>query len=303
MTTVTSLADQFDPPRRKGIILHGVIALGLIAGCGVSLWLAMRQDVGSYFVLLLLLALVLFAPLFMVLYRAYALLQGRYAIERNGVRIRWGLRAEDIPLPDIEWVRPASDLVFNLPLPILPMPGAIIGTRNVEGLGVVEFLASESKTMLLIATPNRVFAISPANPNAFMRSFQRIIELGSLTPLRSYSTLPAAYLQGVWSDLAARILVLVGLVLTLALFVYVSLLIPTLPAVSLGYEGNGLPVEPGPPQRLLLWPVLAALAFITDLVTGLFFYRRPDQRAVAYLIWGSSCLTPILLMVATLFIQ
>jgi len=303
MATVASLSDQFNPPRRKGIIVHSLIALALFAGCGVSLWFAMQQDVGSYFVLLLLLTLVLVGPLFMVIYRAYALLQAHYAIERNGVRIRWGLRAEDIPLPDIEWVRPASDLVIDLPLPLLPMPGAIIGTRNVEGLGMVEFLASETRTMLLIATPARVYAISPSNPNAFMRSFQRIIELGSLTPFRSYSTLPAAYLQGVWSDRTARTLVLVGLGLTLALFVYVSLLIPTYTGISLGYEGNGQPVPPGPSERLLLWPVLAALTFVTDLVIGLFFYRRPEQRLIAYLLWGSSCLTPVLLLVATLFLR
>jgi hypothetical protein len=53
---------------------------------------------------------------------------------------------------------------------------------------------------------------------------------------------------------------------------------------------------------LLLLPVLSALAFVVDLVAGLFFYRRPARRLVAYLVWAAGVLAPILLLVAVGFI-
>jgi hypothetical protein len=43
-------------------------------------------------------------------YRAYALLRADYYIDRDSLAMLWGLRVEDIPLTDIEWVRPASDV-------------------------------------------------------------------------------------------------------------------------------------------------------------------------------------------------
>ena len=59
-------------------------------------------------------------------------------------------------------------------------------------------------------------------------------------------------------------------------------------------------LPPGPPEQLLLLPVLASFTFVFDLVISLFFYRRKDQRMVAYLISASSVITPILLIIATL---
>jgi len=62
------------------------------------------------------------------LFETAALLIGTQAYWlAHGLRLRWGLRAEDIPLPEIEWIRPASDLGFHLPKPFLSMPGALLG--------------------------------------------------------------------------------------------------------------------------------------------------------------------------------
>lgn len=291
---------MFLPERRKGLILHTAAAILLLVGSLGSFWLAQQQIAGAYFVLLLLLSVILLVPLALILYRGYALLRASYTLEREGLRLRWGLRSEDIPLPSVEWVRPASELGYPLPLPLLRLPGSILGVVEAEGLGTVEFMAASAEGLLLVATQQRVYAISPSDPSAFIRAFQRAIEMGSLTPLEAHSARPAAFLQRVWDNRAARTLLAAGLGLTVTLFVLVGLLIPTRASISLGYNAAGEPGEPLPAVRLLLLPVLAVFALVADFISGLFFYRRPEGQPIAYLLWASSALTPLLLIIATL---
>jgi hypothetical protein len=294
--------NYFPPPRRRGLIFHGAGILFTAAGCGVSLLLALQLPIGAAFYSLMVLSVVLLMPLGLFLYRGYALLRASYTLERDGLRVRWGLRAEDIPLPSIEWVRPAVDMAYHLPLPLLSYPGAILGKRVIEGLGPVEFIGAEFDRMLLIATPDKIFAISPENPNAFIRTFKQTVELGSLTPLPSRSALPAAFLQRIWQDLPARYMILSSIVLTLLLFGLVSLLIPGRESLPMGFDISGQPTAWGPPERLLLLPILAIFTFFLDLSGGMFLYRRAEERGAAYLLWAAGAITPALLIVAALFL-
>src|SRR5215210_4599281 len=152
---------HFPPAKRLGLIIHAVIILLL---AGVSTWGFLnitRAAVGPTFVSYLLMALLAFAPIPFFAYRAYALLRADYYIDRDSLAMLWGLRVEDIPLTDVEWVRPASDLSNPLSLPRFRLPGAILGKRRHSDLGLVEFIASDSRNMILVATAKRVFAISP----------------------------------------------------------------------------------------------------------------------------------------------
>ncbi|NMC78371.1 MAG: hypothetical protein GYA59_03330, partial [Chloroflexi bacterium] len=88
----------FLPERRTGLIVHIGAAILLIGASLGSFLLAQRQIASSYFVLLLLLSVALLLPLALILYRGYALLRANYILEREGLRLRWGLRSEDIPL-------------------------------------------------------------------------------------------------------------------------------------------------------------------------------------------------------------
>lgn len=295
--------ETFLPLRRRGLILHSVALLLLAGGSGVLFWLAFEQAVGGAFLLLLLAALLLAAPVPLVAYRGYALLTAHYVVERDGLRLRWGLRGEDIPLHEIEWVRPVTDLTFDLPLPRLPWPGAYLGARTVGDLGTVEFLSSELGGALLVATRSRVYVLSPADAAGFTRALQRAFEMGSISPLKAYTALPVVYLARVWGDKVARVQIAAGLGLALAVLAAASLIIPARPGISLGFLPNGLPVEPGPSSRLLLLPVLAMLAFVVDLIGGMFFYRNLPTRAVAYVLWAAGVITPLLLLVALAFLR
>lgn len=294
---------SFNPPRQRGLLFHGLIILALGAASALAFMFGLNQKVGGYFVLLLLISLLLFAPLPLIIYRVYALSRAAYRLERDGLRLRWGLRAEDIPLPEVEWVRRAADLASDLPLPPLSWPGAILGTVKVQDLGPVEYLASTTQSLVLIATTQKVYAISPEDHAAFLRSFQRSLEMGSLSPLSSVSVLPAAYLSTIWSNVVARLLLLLGLALNLLLFIGVSLLIPSLSMVSLGFYPTGAPLPPVPAAQMLLLPILGVFIYLINLTTGLFFYRRSDFHLIAFLSWGGSVITTLLLILAVLFIS
>src|SRR6185503_21277410 len=138
----------------------------IIVLAGVSTWGFLnitRASVGPMFVSYLLASLLAFAPIPFFAYRAYALLRADYYIDRDSLAILWGLRVEDIPLTDIEWVRLSSDLTRPLAYPSFRLPGAVLGTRRHPDLGLVEFIASNTRNIILIATSKRVFAISPRN--------------------------------------------------------------------------------------------------------------------------------------------
>jgi hypothetical protein len=125
----------FLPTRTPGIVFHVFLILLILAGCGFLVWQAFLQQGGALLVVCLLGAIVLFASLPIVGYRGYALLQGIYSLKRDGLRVRWGMRAEDIPLSDVTWVRPASDLEIPLKLPSFSMPAPFSGSQSIRTWG------------------------------------------------------------------------------------------------------------------------------------------------------------------------
>jgi hypothetical protein len=324
----------FKPPRRQGLILHAVALLLLLLASAWSLMRAFESTIGPGFLAYFLLALGAAALVPVVVYRAYALYKASYQIEQDGIRLSWGLRAEEIPMDEVVWVRSLEEInqasvqgdgldqetggqsssAGSIPLPFMRWPGAVLGTRRLPDGGQIEFMASSPDRLVFIATPRSMYAISPADPADFRRKYQRYAEMGSLTPLAPRSIYPTFLVNRVWSELPARYLLLAGLALSLILLVWVSLVAPGYTQISLGFEPDGGLRGPVPAVQLLLLPLLNAFFYLTDLALGLFFYRRGDQQiptiilpqgrvipagqALAYLLWSSGAATPLLFLIA-----
>lgn len=291
---------DFYPPRTAGILLHAALLVLILGGIAVLLVLIFSRPVGWPLVFYLLGILVLIVLLPLAAYRGYALLKARYTIERDGLRVRWGLRSEDLPVTEVLWVRPASDLIKTLALPRFAVPGAILGVSQHEELKNVEFIASSAPNLVIVAAVEKTLVLSPEDPEDFSRRFQRVIEMGSLSPMDAHTAIPAAYMSQVFSDQLAKILLAVSGGLALLLLVVTSVLIPFREVVSIGYDFNGLPLAPVPSNRLLMLPIIAIFFVLLDLVAGLFLYRRFETRAVSYLVWAAGILTPLLLLIAVL---
>ena len=292
----------FPPPRRRGLALQVPVTIALLGGAGFCLLHAGQAEAGPDFLIWLVLTLMYFAPTPFLAYRTYALSRAYYRLERDGLRLRWGLRSEDIPLPEIEWIRPVSDLAVNLPLPYLRWPGAILGTRQVEGLGPVEFMASELHNLLLVATHQRIYAISPAETREFLHTFRSINEMGSLAPLQAFSIYPTFVIRRLWDDRVARWLLVGSLFLAPALLGWIGIVISSHPSLPLGFLPDGTPDTSGSGTRLLLLAVLNGFNLFVDLVAGIFFYRRPNRLPLSYVLWGASILTSVFFFIAVWYI-
>ena len=289
---------EFQPPRQLGLILQVGVVLILAGVGGYFFFLAAQDPSGLDFILHMLIALLVLTPLPLLAYRVYALLTGAYILRRDGLMIRWGLRREDIPLREIEWIRPVGELGFKLPMPWLRWPGAILGFRKAQELGQVEFIASDMDHMLLVATAEKVFAISPSDVNQFSLVFRRINEMGSLTPMDAQSVYPKVLWGQVWEDRLARFLILLSLGVGLVLLGTVAIIVPGLDSIDWITPGTN-----APPERLLLLPVLEGILWLVDFIAGLFLYRRSeDMKIAAYLLWGSAGVTSLLLLAACLLL-
>ncbi len=293
---------HYPPPKRRGMIVHSLLLLTLTVITVVGFFNLSSSDVGPRFLIWLLVALVTFVPIPFFAYRIYSLWRADYHIDRDSLAISWGLRVEDIPLSDIEWMRSADDLITPLALPSLPLPGGLLGIRRHPELGVVEFLASDAKKLLLIATAKRVFVISPENPSGLSQTFARATEMGSLQPVEAKSVYPSFVVTQAWENGIARYLWLTALFLNIGLFIWASLIIPSTPRVALGQQFAGGILETVPSSQLIIFPVASLLLAVIGWVAGLYFYRWDRERVLAFIIWGSSTLTSLLFLLAVLFI-
>ncbi|PIW20449.1 MAG: hypothetical protein COY47_06325 [Chloroflexi bacterium CG_4_10_14_0_8_um_filter_57_5] len=293
---------EYPPPRQPGLALHATLILTLAILSAFGAWRAFESAVGPMLTLFSLLAVAAFIPLPILAYRLSALMRANYSLDRDTLSLTWGLRIERIPVSDVEWVRPVSDLTSPLHLPWFCLPGAVLGIRRHPDLGLVEFMAANRKKILLVATARRVFAISPDDPAAFVQDFQHAIEMGSLAPAPGQSLYPTFVIAQAWESALARYLWLAGLFLNAGLLIWVSLLIPTLPRVPLGFQPYDGPLEPVAGARLILLPILSVFLFAIGWIAGLYFYRREEQRILAFILWASSALTALLFLLAVLFI-
>lgn len=294
--------EHFPPPKRRGLIIHGVVILVLAILAILGFVNLSNAEVGPAFLISLLVSLAAFAPIPFFMYRAYSLWRADYQMDRDSLAINWGLRVENIPLTDIEWIRPADDLTHPLPLPSLPLSGGLLGMRRHPDLGAVEFLAADAKKFLLIATAKRIFVISPDDPAALTQTFARATEMGSIIPTEAKSVYPSFVIIQAWESGLARYLWLAALFLNLGLFIWASLIIPSTPRVALGLQFIGSALETVPSSQLIIFPVASLLLSVTGWIAGLYFYRWERERILAFIVWVSSTLTSLLFLLAVLFI-
>ncbi len=126
--------------------------------------------------------------------------------------------------------------------------------------------------------------------------------MGSLTPAESKSVYPSFVVTQAWSSNLARYLWLTTLFLNLGLFIWASLIIPSTPRVALGLQFAGSPLETVPSSQLIILPVTSLLLSVIGWVAGLYFYRWEKERALAFIVWGSSMLMSLFFLIAVLFI-
>jgi hypothetical protein len=293
---------DFPPPRRRGQTIHILLILVLTTIVVILSVVMSSQPVSLAFSGYVLLAVVAFFPIPFLIYRLYSLMRANYSLDRDQLTLTWGLRVEQIPVSEIEWVRPLTAMSQSIRMPFFRLPGSVLGLRRLPVLGPLEFLASDEKALLLVATSRKIFAISPEDPAKFLQSIQQAIELGSLTPIVPKSLYPSFVVAQAWDSLAARYLWMAGFFTNIGLLAWVSLMAPSLRHISLGFLPSGGARPPSEGITLILLPIVSIFVFLVGWVTGLMIYRSEERRPMAYILWASGLVSALLFLLAVLFI-
>ena len=99
-----------------------------------------------------------------------------------------------------------------------------------------------------------------------------------------------------------RWLWLAGLFINIGLLAWVSLIVPTLGRISLGFLPSGAAGTPSAGAGLILIPVLSIFLFALGWVMGLVFYRSEPYRVLAHIVWASGLVTSVLFLVAVIIL-
>ena len=288
----------YEPPRRVSLLftlgfgflaLVGALAL-LILGSGNA-----AREPSLLFVILAMLLLVI---LIFLSYRVFLVLTTRYHLNKSSLELRWGFQRETIPLDRVEWAHPVSDFDSPLPLPGFLLPFQYYGKRNIRGLGLVEFAATDRQNMVLIRADNRHYVISPVTAHAFAHEFENASGLGAAELIEPVSQNARSLLGEIFQDGMAKKLFVAGVI---------GLLVLT--GVTIALSATRLTVtwitlELVPSNRLLLLLLVGALDWLLNTFLGGYFYLRGllEKRWV-FLFWSWSVVVSLILAVAAIFMS
>jgi hypothetical protein len=292
----------FYPPKQVGTIIH-LLLMVLFSAAGVwGIWGVSNVELAPQllpYIALIILFLVIVPYL---IYRLYALHRSEYTLERGGIELHWGWRSESLPMENVHWIYRVEDLETAPPLPLIHWPGAVTGVRRFRRGPEVEYLASSIKELVIIAAGERYYAISPSRVNEFFSVYHELIELGVISPLSSESVQPALILTEIIKIKPVLWILISGGLLTISLLVWTLLVIPSRDLVSLGFTPAGAAREGLDSVRLVLFPIINTTAYLANLILGLFLFRNPENRFLAYLLWGASLLVAVLFHIGMLLI-
>ena len=284
---------NFLPAKRNGTWILGVLLLVFLAASLLLIYSASQDPVRSSYLLKLACGIALWVPLLFCLKRMYELRTMTYRLSRSALTLRWGVRQLVFPMDMIRWARSAADFEHELPIPFFSFPGCILGRRKIAGLGETRFLAVDKKQMILIALPEGALVISPQDREAFIRTYEKMYELGSPEKVAYSASGITDLWNRVWQDQTAKRLLVASLAAVLLLWVFLGILMASLRQVM------WVSLEIVPANRLILLGVLGSFVWAGNLLLGVYLYLQEQvQRGMVYLLWGASLLSILILIAA-----
>ena len=279
----------YQPPR----------ALGLMVGAALIAWsigiaaLLVLGTLGQPFGLLtlgtsLVVALCLgIAGMFG--YWTYALARLSYALDRNGLVIRWGLTRQVIPLRAIDRLVPGTSVGVPHVRGVSWM-GYHIGHAEIQRIGDVLFYSTHQtpEQVLYVMTTERNYAISVPDPAAFARQIEVRQDLGPTALVTHHVERSLSSVQGFWGDSMGRFLALGAIAVCAAGWLLLALQYGTLPeTVRVFFPPSEVaPLSDTNARAVLLTvPRAGTIALALNLVVGVLMYAW--DRTVARLVLGA----------------
>ncbi len=265
---------------------------------GLLLLWAMRRPVDWLKFALIFVVMASLPLLFQLLYRTWAAFTLEYWVDRNTVTVRWANVRQLIPIQDIR--RMVRGGLQDVSHPRWSQwPADNLRTAQALGSVDVQMMASQPlENCLLLETSEGVFAVSPADPDAFIDAVQEHYQMEPAQRV-VLEQRRATLLGGVLDrDRIGLALLGVGFLGVLALIGLLMVRYPGLPdEMIFRYSSDGLPLAVRGKNALFLLPAIGLLAWLINGVWGLWMAARKESTG-AYLLWGGAIVVQICSLLA-----
>lgn len=287
-------------PSSAGILGLGAAILLALASLA-SVLFAVRQPVGFGMFLGLLVGLICGGLALMLLVFTYAYFMLRYRLGPRGIVIRWLGREETIPYGAVDGIFAGSRLGQTMRVRGLNWPGYYVGVGRTRAMGLVRYYTTTSdlNDIALIVTPAATYAVSPADADGFRRDLIRRVQESddAREAVEEQPPKPGRVPPSV-RDLTFSASILASVALLALSIAYIWLKWDGLPGtIPLHFAADGTPDMLGPREDVFRIPGIGAAIFIANLGLGLALHAR--EQAAARMIWATSVVVQVLVLVAT----
>lgn len=292
--------------RRRAAVVALIVATLAMLGMTIPLGLDLLRPLAAWPInrdlfLRLLISLALAVTTVVMAYRVATALTLTYAVDRNGLYIRWLGSSVAISLQAIRSIEQGVGLQMSSGSPFADL-GYLHGqVQLADGRRLHRFTTQPLANSLLVYTAEEVYAISPHDPTTFIQDLEQRQRIGAaqIRALEVEVQRPFIYLF--WEDPFIRVSLLATVGVNLGLIGWLMSIYPDLPAmIDLRANALGVPTTLAPGYQILILPLAGAVIGLLNSMIALFIYRR--EPTGARLLLMGAFVVQLLFLVAALTI-
>ncbi|MCE7939423.1 hypothetical protein DCC79_13060 [bacterium] len=289
----------FRPAPSRGGWIGVALVVAAVAVEAMLAAAAWSDGPGPRAAMLGILAAVLLPASVFVAYWAWGFFSLRYTLTRDGLTIAWAASRQIVPMEAITHI--LAGRPYAAPLRGFRWPGhevgrTIIRDDNDHPQTTLVYATTEPAGQIVIVTPSLAYAISPADPVAFIDDFKMRRRLGPVQVLQQHTEQARWARSTLWRDPTGLALLAAGFLLNVLAWAWLTWKYPGLPAevnVQFRYD---------PVLRSSVPEVLQPLATVWRLpqigLAGLV-----ANGALAALVHGRARMAALLLLLGAVLVQ
>lgn len=271
--------------RRRAAVAALIVATLAMLGMTLPLGLDLLRPISDWPInrdlfLRLLVSLILVVTMVVMAYRVATAFTLTYAVDRNGLYIRWLGSSVAISLQAIQSIEQGVRLPMGSGSLFADL-GYLHGqVQLADGRRLHRFTTQPLANSLLVYTAKEVYAISPQDPTTFIQDLEQRQRIGAaqIRSLEVEVQRPFIYLF--WEDPFIRVSLLAAVGVNLGLVGWLMNIYPDLPAlIDLRANALGTPTTMAPGYQILMLPMVGALLGLLNSAIALLLYQREPTGA------------------------